>query len=39
MIIRHFEKELKALSKNFKIVAATGPRQSGKIILVKKSVS
>lgn len=36
MIIRHSEKELIALSKQFKAVAVTGPRQSGKTTLVKK---
>lgn len=36
MIIRKSEKELIALSKQFKAVAVTGPRQSGKTTLVKK---
>ncbi|MGD9492920.1 MAG: ATP-binding protein [Bacteroidales bacterium] len=36
MIIRHSEKELKTLSKQFNAVAVTGPRQSGKTTLVKK---
>lgn len=36
MIYREAEKELQLLSAQFKAVAVTGPRQSGKTTLVKK---
>ena len=37
MIIRNAQSRLKKLSRQFKIVAVTGPRQSGKTTLVKKT--
>ncbi|MDD3011872.1 MAG: ATP-binding protein [Bacteroidales bacterium] len=39
MIPRKAEKELKSLSKQYKAIAVTGPRQSGKTTLVRKVFS
>jgi predicted AAA+ superfamily ATPase len=39
MILREAEKELLSLAAQFKAVAVTGPRQSGKTTLVRKVFS